>query len=77
MKKIFGTHSGAFHADDVFAIAALSMLHPDYEIRRSRDPEVWAQCDFLVDVGGHYTHAEKVYDHHFKDGPTYDDGLSS
>lgn len=75
MKKIFGTHSGAFHADDVFAIAALSMLHPDYEIRRSRDPEGWAQCDFLVDVGGHYSHAEKVYDHHFKDGPTYDDGL--
>jgi uncharacterized UPF0160 family protein len=75
LKTIFGTHSGAFHADDVFAIAALSMLHPEYEIRRSRDPEVWAQCDFLVDVGGHYTHAEKVYDHHFKNGPTYDDGL--
>lgn len=75
MKKIFGTHSGAFHADDVFAIAALSILHPDYEIRRSRDPKVWAQCDYLVDVGGHYTHAEKVYDHHFKDGPAYDDGL--
>ncbi|WP_372846124.1 MYG1 family protein [Pontiella sp.] len=75
MKTIFGTHSGAFHADDVFAIAALSLLYPDYEIRRSRDPQVWAQCDFLVDVGGHYTHAEKVYDHHFKDGPAYDDGL--
>lgn len=75
MKKTFGTHSGAFHADDVFAIAALSMLHPDYEIHRSRDPEVWAPCDFLVDVGGRYTHAEQVYDHHFKDGPAYDDGL--
>ncbi|MEI6891233.1 MAG: MYG1 family protein [Pontiella sp.] len=75
MKIIFGTHSGNFHADDVFAIAALSLLHPDYEIRRSRDPKIWAQCDFLVDVGGHYTHAEKVYDHHFKNGPTYDDGL--
>ena len=75
MKKIFGTHSGAFHADDVFAIAALSMLHPDYEIRRSRDPKVWAQCDFLVDVGDRYSHAEKVYDHHFKDGPAYEDGL--
>ncbi|VGO21171.1 MYG1 family protein [Pontiella sulfatireligans] len=75
MKTIFGTHSGNFHADDVFAIAALSLLHPDYEIRRSRDPKVWAQCDYLVDVGGHYTHAEKVYDHHFKDGPTYEDGL--
>ena len=75
MKKIFGTHSGAFHADDVFAIAVLSMLYPEYEIRRSRDPEVWAQCDFLVDVGGTFNHAEKIYDHHFKDGPTYDDGL--
>ncbi len=75
MKTIIGTHSGNFHADDVFAVAALSLLHPDYEIRRSRDPEVWAQCDYLVDVGGHYTHEEKVYDHHFKNGPTYDDGL--
>ena len=51
------------------------MLHPDYETHRSRDPEVWAQCDFLVDVGGRYDHAEKRYDHHFKEGPTYDDGL--
>ncbi|MDF7822551.1 MYG1 family protein [Pontiellaceae bacterium B12227] len=75
MKKIFGTHSGNFHADDVFAVAALSLLHPDYEIRRSRDPEIWAQCDYLVDVGGRYDHAEKVYDHHFKNGPTYEDGL--
>lgn len=75
LKKIFGTHNGAFHADDVFAIAALSLLHPDYEVHRSRDPEVWAQCDFLVDIGGRYNHDEKVYDHHFKDGPTYDDGL--
>jgi uncharacterized UPF0160 family protein len=75
LKKTFGTHSGAFHADDVFAIAALSMLYPDYEIHRSRDPDVWAQCDFLVDVGGRYTHADRVYDHHFKDGPAYEDGL--
>lgn len=75
LKTVFGTHSGNFHADDVFAVAALSLLHPDYEIRRSRDPEIWAACDYLVDVGGHYTHAEKVYDHHFKNGPTYDDGL--
>lgn len=75
MKKIFGTHSGAFHADDVFAIAALSMLHPDYEIHRSRDPKVWAKCDYLVDVGGYYNHDERIYDHHFKNGPAYDDGL--
>ncbi|MDF7800432.1 MYG1 family protein [Pontiellaceae bacterium B1224] len=75
MKTIFGTHSGNFHADDVFAIAALSLLHPEYEIKRSRDPEVWAACDYLVDVGGRYDHAEKIYDHHFKNGPMYEDGL--
>lgn len=51
------------------------MLYPDYEIRRSRDPEVWAQCDFLVDVGGRNDHEAKIYDHHFKEGPTYEDGL--
>jgi uncharacterized UPF0160 family protein len=75
LKKIFATHSGSFHADDVFAIAALSLLYPNYEVHRTRDPKVWAQCDFVVDVGGHYSHAEKVYDHHFKDGPAYEDGL--
>jgi uncharacterized UPF0160 family protein len=73
--KIIGTHNGAFHADDVFAVAALSLLHPHYEIRRSRDPGIWAQCDYVVDVGGRYDHAAKIYDHHFKEGPTYDDGL--
>ncbi|MCH2204950.1 MAG: MYG1 family protein [Lentisphaerales bacterium] len=70
-----GSHSGKFHADDVFAIAALSILHPDYEIIRSRDPEDWAKCDYLVDVGGVYDHEKKIYDHHFRNGPTYEDGL--
>ena len=74
-KTVIGSHSGTFHADDVFAVAALSMLHPDYEIRRSRDPEVWSGCDFLVDVGGVYDHQKKIYDHHFLNGPAYDDGL--
>jgi uncharacterized UPF0160 family protein len=51
------------------------MLYPEYEILRSRDPDVWKKCDFLVDVGGYYNHEEKIYDHHFKNGPAYDDGL--
>ena len=75
LKKIFGTHSGAFHADDVFALATLSMLYPEYEIHRSREPEVWDKCDFLVDVGGVYDHEKRIYDHHFKNGPAYSDGL--
>lgn len=75
MKTLIGTHSGSFHADDVFAIASLSLLHPDYEVKRSRDPEVWAACDYVVDVCGEYDHERKLYDHHFKDGPTHEDGL--
>ncbi|QBG46438.1 MYG1 family protein [Verrucomicrobia bacterium S94] len=75
LKTIIGTHSGNFHADDVFAVAALTLLYPEYEIKRSRDPEAWAECDILVDVGGRYDHEAKIYDHHFKNGPTYEDGL--
>ncbi len=73
--KLIGAHSGSFHADDVFAVAALSLLHEDYKIVRSRDPKVWETCDFLVDVGGIYDHSQNKYDHHFRNGPTYDDGL--
>ena len=75
MKTIIGTHSGTFHADDVFAVATLSLLHPDYEIRRSRDEKVLNACDYQIDVGGVYDHEKKIYDHHFRNGPAYDDGL--
>jgi uncharacterized UPF0160 family protein len=76
MKIKIGTHSGSFHADDVFAIATLSFIYPEYEIIRSRDEEVLGQCDYLVDVGGVYDHENKIYDHHFRNGPAYEDGLA-
>lgn len=67
-KKIV-THSGNFHTDDVFACAALSLLHGgNVEIVRSRDPEVWATGDYVVDVGGVYDHANGRYDHHQEGG---------
>ena len=55
-----GSHSGNFHADDVFAVAALILMHPEYRILRSRDPEIWKECDYLVDVGGVYDHKNKI-----------------
>jgi uncharacterized UPF0160 family protein len=59
------THSGNFHADEVFACAVLSILNEgNVEIVRSRDPEVWATGDYVVDVGGVYDHAVGRYDHH-------------
>ncbi len=72
---ILGSHDGNFHADDVFAIAALTLLFPNYKIISSRNPDDWAKCDFLVDVGGVYDHEKRIYDHHFKNGPSYPDGL--
>jgi uncharacterized UPF0160 family protein len=62
------THSGGFHADDVFAIAVLRIVHPDLEIVRSRDPEVLAAADYRVDVGGRGDPATGDFDHHQRGG---------
>ena len=47
------THSGRFHADEVFSCAALSMVFSgDVEIARSREPKAWETGDIVLDVGG-------------------------
>jgi uncharacterized UPF0160 family protein len=67
MKKMrIGCHSGSFHADDALSVAVLLALHPGATIVRSRDPEAWATCDFLVDVGGEYDVERNRFDHHQK-----------
>lgn len=58
------THSGSFHADDVFGVAVLAALHPDHEIVRSRDAGTIAQGDYAVDVGGVWDAARGRFDHH-------------
>lgn len=59
------THSGNFHTDEVFACAVLSLVHEgNVEIVRSRDKDVWATGDYVVDVGGVYDAAIGRYDHH-------------
>lgn len=63
------THSGNFHTDEVFACAVLSILNDGaVEIVRSRDPEVWAKGDYVVDVGGEYDVARGLFDHHQEGG---------
>ena len=64
--KIIGTHSGSFHADDALGVAILKALHPGAQVVRSRDPDVWATCDALVDVGGEYVPSANRFDHHQK-----------
>lgn len=58
------THSGSFHADDVFGVAVLAALHPDHTLARTRDMALIAQADFAVDVGGEWDAARGRFDHH-------------
>jgi uncharacterized UPF0160 family protein len=58
------THSGSFHADDVFGVAVLAALHPQHEIVRTREPREVAPADFAVDVGGEWDPQRGRFDHH-------------
>jgi len=63
------THNGSFHADDVFAIAVLRLLHGDeLEVVRTRDPELLAAADLRVDVGLRSDPASGDFDHHQRGG---------
>lgn len=83
MTKI-ATHNGKFHADEVFAVSLLRMLtqFKEAEIIRTRDAEILAQADVVLDVGGVYDPSTNRYDHHqpeFKDSfsPQFKTLLSS
>ncbi len=60
------THSGKFHADDAWAVAALNILFPEAEIVRTRDPALVEAADFAVDVGGVWDPSNGRFDHHQK-----------
>jgi len=62
------THPGNFHADDVFAIAVLELVHGELEIVRTRDPDRQAGADLRIDVGGRSGPAAGDFDHHQKGG---------
>lgn len=62
------THSGSFHADDVFAVATLLLvLEPklvEARVFRTRESAAIQEADFVVDVGGVYDPAVSRFDHH-------------
>lgn len=60
------THSGRFHADEVFALAMLKFLpqFQEQQVLRSRDPEQIAKAKIVLDVGGEYNPETDRYDHH-------------
>lgn len=68
-KKICVTHNGAFHADDLFATAVLSILNDgNIKIVRTRDQKVFETGDYVYDVGGEYDPEKNRFDHHQKGG---------
>ncbi len=71
-KKKLITHDGSFHADDIFTAATLSLLlekrDEDFEIIRTRDPEIINAGDYVFDVGGIYNEEANRFDHHQKGG---------
>lgn len=68
------THSGTFHADDVFAFVVLRAALGDFEFTRTRDAARIAAADLVFDVGGIYDPQRRRYDHHMRDLPRRDDG---
>ncbi|MEJ7804009.1 MAG: MYG1 family protein [Candidatus Limnocylindria bacterium] len=61
------THDGSFHADEVFAIAALGLLSEPGEVVRTRDPDLLAAADLRVDVGFRFEPSAGDFDHHQRD----------
>jgi uncharacterized UPF0160 family protein len=62
------THNGNFHADDVFAIAALKNIYPSFNLVRTRDLALMAKADIVLDVGGVYDADAGRFDHHQRGG---------
>ncbi len=71
MKKIV-THDALFHLDDLCACAVLATIlernGESYQIIRTRDPEIIAEGDYVVDVGTVYDESSERFDHHQKEG---------
>jgi uncharacterized UPF0160 family protein len=64
---LVATHNGSFHADDVFAIAAVGLLGEPVEVARTRDRDALARADLRVDVGFRDDPATGDFDHHQRD----------
>lgn len=67
--KILVTHDGTFHADDLFATAALSLFNKEnVKVIRSRSTKFIDKADYVYDVGGEYDPSRNRFDHHQKGG---------
>ena len=66
------THSGRFHADEVFSLALMTALWPKATVIRTREQKLYDQADdntALIDVGGVADDIGLRCDHHQNDAP--------
>lgn len=70
------THSGGFHADELFSSVILTRLFPEAQLIRSRAPEwITPGADRIIyDVGGAYDAGAGIFDHHQRGAPLREDG---
>jgi uncharacterized UPF0160 family protein len=66
--KTIVTHNANFHADDVFSVAALKSIFSSFTLIRTRDLEIIAKADIVIDVGGEYDAETGRFDHHQRGG---------
>ncbi len=67
--KTIVTHDGKFHADDVCAVAALSLVIDEpINVVRTRDSEIIEKAEYVVDVGGVFDPEKNRFDHHQQGG---------
>lgn len=67
MAKRIATHDGSFHCDEALACFMLRRHTQEFAgatVVRTRNPEVLASCDIVVDVGAVYDPARNLFDHH-------------
>ncbi len=65
---LVATHPGNFHADDVFAVAVLELVHGPLELIRTRDDARVEAADVRVDIGGRAAPEAGDFDHHQRGG---------
>lgn len=66
--KLAATHSGSFHADDVFAAAILKLIYPNIKFIRTRDEKEYSKADLRFDIGMKYNIKTNDFDHHQEKG---------
>lgn len=78
MNQIIATHSGTFHADEIFAIALIKVfVNNKVAVHRTRNQSIIDEADFAIDVGGLYLVDAQRFDHHQFKESHYCYGLSS